>query len=501
MIQIEAGMTSTEFLNAINSNSIELIGNYIPILYTMEGTDIEINLNSMFGQSDDYIGINGSTYINRFNQIYSNQDDSLNKPTSESVSWIDDFARISFNDESAGISQHEIWEEVDGGDYTLVTTLNAGVTSYDYKTDQNANLKFRIRAKQGDLFSVFADIVNTTSPLVLKTTQIPKSDLVIYAVNFIAGKSIIFNWGDGTNNTYTSAMSSVTKTYADEGVYYVQISGDVDEISQMEIYSQLSLAGTDITKWHLPRNQNLFTHLFSNNFVGSITDWRVNVKLGGLHLEGNNLESSCVDWLFTGEYTRFYDMHLLGHYINAANCGDLVTRVPKLAHMNVQVRGGISNWIYPKNEDYKSWGITLKGNPTGDISNLFFGNYEYTSGIELENLGLNGDLSGWFLGCNYESGSSSAKLTGNNFTKCPRGNYYKMSIYDMSSNICDSSEIDAILADIDSNVTTNTPAYDCAYTFTGVNMGIPSVAGLASKSSIEGKYTAAGKTATILINS
>lgn len=32
-------------------------------------------------------------------------------------------------------------------------------------------------------------------------------------------------------------------------------------------------------------------------------------------------------------------------------------------------------------------------------------------------------------------------------------------------------------------------------------MGIPSAAGLASKASIEGKYTAAGKTATITVNS
>lgn len=501
MIQIEAGMTSTEFLNAINTNSLKLIGNCITVLESMEGSELETIFNSMFDQSENYIGISGNTYIKKLNQIYNSQDYSLDKPTSESVLWVDDLARISFSDESVGLSQHEIWEKVDDNDYTLVTTLGAGVASYDYKTDQNAKLKYRIRAKQGNLFSEFTDILSITSPLVLRSTQIPKVNLVIKTLNFSSG-SININWGDGTDNDYlATGQSDITKTYSNEGIYFVQISGDVDEMTMFECYEQSSLAGTDITKWHLPRNQPCFYHLFTNGFIGNITNWRPGINTKGLHLEGNPLDASCVDYLFNGDYTLLWDVHLLAHYVNASNCGDLASRVPLLAHFNIQAFGDITNWRYPKNMGYHSWGITLRGSPTGDVSNLFYGNYEYTSGIELENLGLNGDLSGWYLGNGYALGGGSVKLKGNNFTKCPRGDFYRANGYDMESNHCDVSEIDAILNDIDISVTANTPLYDCTYKFNGTNMGIPTAAGLASKASIEAKYTAAGKTITITVNS
>jgi len=63
-------------------------------------------------------------------------------------------------------------------------------------------------------------------------------------------------------------------------------------------------------------------------------------------------------------------------------------------------------------------------------------------------------------------------------------------------------DLDAFLAFVDAYFAGGTvPLIDASYLLSGTGMGIPSAAGLISKTSIEGKYTAQGKTATITVNS
>ena len=120
----------------------------------------------------------------------------------------------------------------------------------------------------------------------------------------------------------------------------------------------------------------------------------------------------------------------------------------------------------------------------------------------IANQKLFGDLSGWLIPEGMGSGAGSIDLRGNSFTKMPRGNYNGMGVVNYSENNCDSDEIDAFLAFLNAYfVDLVVPLADCVYTLDGEGMGIPSAAGLANRTSILGKYTAAGKTATIVVNS
>jgi hypothetical protein len=532
------GMTPTAFLAALNANFALVIANYTTVT-NLSTSDLQTLLNTNFSKSDVYLGIKGSSFASIINANYNSYDVSISKPTSHSITWINDFARHTFTDHSGGIAQHELWESRDGSAYVLAYTFAAGVTTYDYYTWQNSSLNYRIRAKNGSAYSEFTSIVNIVSPLVFKTDQSTLNTITFdYLRTFIAGKTIHVDWGDGTSVDCTSTnYTAITKTYsATQNPYFVTISGDVDYISWIQGPNNKKCYG-DLTKWRLPNSLAMF-HFYNNNFSGDISGWVLPSTIGIFHIGVNN---------FSGDLTNFYLQFKPSQYeirLNNNNfTGDLThwtfptSPSPYLfiTLNNNAFTGDISGWTFPALTiavnvehnlfacDLSAWRLNATmcfislnsiGDPDSNNGNIFTGNLTNWgfANIVAESIGFlmycqgfpfTGDLSGVSIPSGTTTGGHKIlRYDGCHLTKMPRGYFNDVTTFNFSANSCNSAEIDSLLAYVDAYFVGGVvPLCNCVYTLNGTGMGIPSAAGLASRASIIAKYVTAGFTATIYVNS
>lgn len=518
VITLTAGMNATEILEALNSNAM-LTAELYKEMSSDDASGMVEYLNEMTGTTSFRAGMRGYRILKLLNNFFESYVPELEAPTGVSLTWEQDYCKIEFEDNTGGEAQHEIWEQQiwelwgEGNvteNYVLRQTLDTGEESVNLKTWQNSTLKYRIRAVKDGKYSYFSEVSSIDSPqFVFRIDQTTLSRVTIYRLWSVGtkggdGTNTVY-WGDGTSNNYTQpSLDSVYHDYTTEGVYWLTITGD--RIYQFEFYDNSAiLHDTDITYWQPNGGMNgFYSHFYNNGFVGNISNWHPDYGLKGLHLGGNSSITGCVDWLFNGNYIILWDVHLNQLYINAENCGDLKSRVPKLAHLGIRIKGNLSNLVYPKNFSYASWLVTLYlDDAYGDISNFLKGNYEYLHILTLwadTLVNVTGDLSSWFFGVNYSS-SGSVIIRNLKITGMPRGNFYKLSFYSVQNCLCNSDEIDSVLQDIYDNVSNNAPLYNCTYYMNGTGMGTPSSVGLALIPQIIAKYTAAGKTCEIYVNS
>jgi lysophospholipase L1-like esterase len=328
-------------------------------------------------------------------------------PSAVTVSWVDDYAKIDFTDNTGSVATHEIWESKDGGAYTLVTTLDAATVTYNNRTWQNATMKFRVRAKSGSWYSDFAESDTLITPLVWKTDQSTLTNVVINILNIAAGKTVNVNWGDGSNADYSGNNSNITKGYGEgneQDPYYIQLSGDVDSIMRFEHYDQVLSYG-DISKWCLP------------------------TALSNCNIKSNMFEGDISDWVLPDVITIFY--------------------IPTNALYENKVSGDLSGWVMPN-----------------VLTRFYIANQEITKLPRGSYVGLDATIGLYAPGC-----------------------------------LLSQEEIDDFLDDVDDYFATTTPTKNMQIKINAVGNGIPSAAGLASKSAIEAKFIAAGFTATITVNS
>lgn len=498
---IVAGMTPVEYISAINANlSGVLLEAYTPVTQVMTTIELQNTLNTNLSKSDVLVGVSGVSYLSTINSNFTDYGFAGNTPTLITATAVEDFIRISFTDGSGGLAQHEILQSKDGAAFELLTTLDAGVSSYDYECTLILGYKFRVRSKRGAVYSTYTTVVNFGAFWPFRTNQTELTTISFHQIRLDDDieSSVNINWGDGSDEDYSpigNVYDEVEHDYTETGIYWIHITGDIAKIITLQFFSQ-ALNGTDVTRWKLP-NTAFFCHLYGNGFIGDFSSIQFPAAIGGIHFGGNNDITGNADTLFGIEHPNWWDCHL-----PVGGNGATWTISAKLAHIYIDdgLYGDISHWVFPKNNDYQSWAISLRGAPTGNITNLFDGTYQYLHTIELIGFGLTGDLSGWDIGADY-SVAASIELGANSFTKLPRGNFYKFGVYDCNANSCNQAEIDSVLADIETSVGVDAPEYDCAYTLNGAGMGIPSAAGLTSKTNIETAYTNAGKTATILVNS
>ena len=66
-------------------------------------------------------------------------------PSGVTLPWSTEYLNISFTDNTGGVYGHQIWESLNGGAYSLVTTLAAGVTTYAHRTWQNSTVSIKVR--------------------------------------------------------------------------------------------------------------------------------------------------------------------------------------------------------------------------------------------------------------------------------------------------------------------------------------------------------------------
>jgi len=398
-------------------------------------------------------------------------------PTALTVEWVDDYANVSFTDNSDGEAQHEIWQSLNGGAFTLQTTLNAGVTTFEDHTWQKAMLTYRVRAKQVGSYSPYTDDVNVTSLWTLKVTlteaaTISIQDIHLYHLN----KLVVINWGDtSTTNVTATSTNPVSHDYSGAGTYWIHLTGDIESINFFEFFSRSYLAGTDIGHWILPTYFQ-FGHFHDNGFVGDITDIIYPSLALGCNFGGNAHTADITNWVFPSLY---WDMHIQSTVTNG-------------------ITGDINNWVLPERIAH----FNINGYVTGDLTTIIpYVNTTY-GGILLNlvsthPIGFTGDLSGWTL---PDKPGTLIAGSGCHFTKLPRGHYSKISQCSFQNNSCDSDEINNFLAFLNDYFASTAPTTDCTYTLYGASMGSPSPAGLAAKEEIQAKFTAAGYTATILLN-
>ena len=540
MTQIIEGMTPTQFINAVNANAADVLSNYTVIDNTMNGLTLQTNLNYGFGTSYSFLGMRGSSYANIINSNFNVHDISISKPMNHSVAWMNDFARNTFTDHSGGTAQHELWESKNGGAYSLVYIFSPGNATYDYLTWQNANLNFKIRAKNGSLYSPFTSVTNITTPLVFKTNQSTPAVFTIHQLRMTTnGKSVTIYWGDGANTVYNHTnweYDVITHTYTvPQNPYYIQIFGDTDDLANIEMFG---LAGTvygNIGKWILPTKLTDF-HFYSNGFTGDVTNWVLPVNATLFDVGGNSFTGDITSWV-NNFPASINDFHVWGN-----GCTGDITNFKLsgsglwlLQLMEASLSGNITNWSIPPAMSWLDFrlcnyvvGNISNWNIPSNLSSLQFTDVVYQNPI----LGISGDLTNWnfpttvnanygfywdFWGMTGITGDLSAKLipvgvatgkikridfTNSGITKMPSGSFKDTNVYSFGGCNCNTTEVDRILSVIDVYFVGGVvPLVNCVYTLNGTGMGIPSAAGLASRTSILNKYTAAGKTATIAVNS
>jgi lysophospholipase L1-like esterase len=371
-------------------------------------------------------------------------------PSGLTVEWVDDYAKIDFTDNSGGVSQHEIWESKNGEPYLLVTTLAAGVTTYNNYTWQNANMNFKIRAISGELASEFSDAVAISTPLVFKSNQTTLNNLVI-AYLYISAGTVNIDWGDGTSNNYTGNTSNFTKVYNTQAnPYFIKLTGSLANITGLSITNQTNAYG-NISKWILPAAMQ-YIALSSNGFSGDMTNFVLPSTLKTLQLSGSYFTGNITDWVLPSNLETL----LLSH--SAAGVG---------------YTGNISNWVLP--------------------------NSLITFQISTASNTLTGDLSAMLL----PSGLTRFYVLNQDFTKLPLTSSLafdsSIGYYAKACNLTQAS-LDELLIAIDNFYFNHTPIKSSKFDFSGTGMASPSATGLSAKSGIEAKFTAAGFTASITVN-
>jgi len=175
------------------------------------------------------------------------------KPTALALSWLDDYANIDFQDQSNGECQFEIWESVNGGPYTLVTTLDQGISSYHNYTYQGAEVSVKVRAKYGVWYSDFTDEVSISTPLVIKTVLATAATIAIPSIVLTTDTVKIF-WGDGDSTFLLPGNNqAISHSYTSSGTFYVSITSNTNDITTLDIHGVSQFVG-DLTKWLLPAN-------------------------------------------------------------------------------------------------------------------------------------------------------------------------------------------------------------------------------------------------------
>jgi hypothetical protein len=455
----------------------------------------------------------------------------LGQPNQPIVLWVDDHAVINSNNGYNSEVIFESWESINGLDYFLASESLLGQNIFNSYSFQNVTVRYKIRARTYDGVSDFSEPVTLKTPLVFKYDQSILSALTIKTLNISAGKTVNIDWGDGLNNNYVGNNAMIVKNYgAVQNPYFIAISGDVDDIADIEYLTDVKAYG-DISKWLLPANIGLF-HFYGHSFTGDLTNWDISkyLFLGVFHIGNNSFTGYLSEWNFIN---NLYDLHLENNFFT----GDIsnwqfATRIGHISIANNNFTGNISKWILPTiclqggaiglqnnnlTGDLSGWipqprtqGLLLN-NITAAPTNFFTGDLTaWVMPIDLTpydafdwNLSKQnfiGDLSAWIIPDNTVN-ASTFRAASCNFTKFPRGFLRGLSVYNFSENNCDAAEIESFLHDVDTYFAGGVvPLRNCIYTLDGVSMGIANAAALAHKLSIENKYIAAGFIATITVN-
>jgi len=182
---------------------------------------------------------------------FNKQTQFVADPVNLTAVWIDDFARLSWTDNTGGTAQYEIYESKNSEGYKLINTTAPGATSFDNYTWQNANVNFKIRTKIEGNFSNYSAIANLITPLVWKSDQSILKQVIIRMNASAAGFPLIVDWGDGITETLTRYVAKTHDYTVVKNTYYIKLTGGLSSITYLDIFINPTFNG-DLSKWILP---------------------------------------------------------------------------------------------------------------------------------------------------------------------------------------------------------------------------------------------------------
>jgi len=409
------------------------------------------------------------------------------------ISWVEDYVFIQFchNYDNCII---ELWESKNDAAFTHVDTDNLGNNNFRYKTWQNANMSFKIRAIINGVAQQFSEPVNIKTPLTFMYDQAILSTMVFDYIWLDVGKTVHIDWGDGTSLNVRGVdfgYKAIQKNYPVTGQYRVTITGDTDNIRYFffELVPDSSVKMyDDLSKWVLPNSLEVIE--ISNAKVGTISNTNIegwfplppNIEILNINSIGALGNLNNVPWP-----TKMREIFINGSRYTG---NPFLNGLPTLQSGSISIManscafsGDLSTVQLPP----KLWKFYISNQTS---VNKFFGDL---SGIDIPT----GDLVvhspaviGTEIGCQK-----------NNFTKGYRGHFKWVYIYDFRENIFDAAEIEDILHYIDNYFSGGVvPMVNCTYNLSGVGMAVANAAALVYKANIEAKYITAGFVATIIVN-
>ena len=207
------------------------------------------------------------------------------------ATWIDDFARLAWADNTGGLAQYEIYESKAGGSYTLVTTTAAGSTSYDNYTYQGVSMSFKIRSLCQGVYSDYSNTVVLSTPLVFKANMSTLSQVKITSSIMITGVLSV-DWGDGVTENLTNATAKTHDYGVVKNPYYIKLSGILSNLQLIDISAIPKFYG-DLSRWALS-STNLKT-VFANG-CGFTQLPRMNIpKIEFFYFHGNICNTAEMD--------------------------------------------------------------------------------------------------------------------------------------------------------------------------------------------------------------
>ena len=358
--------------------------------------------------------------------------------------------KVDFTDNSNGTAQHEVYSNTNAAGDVLLTTLNAGIVTYNDTTcKQNASVVYKVRAKKGSIYSTYATASALATPLCWKTNQATRTNVMINFLHITAGKTVNVDWGDGTNANYTGSNSYITKTYDASAinVFNIKLSGDTNSITTFQHFNQIKSYGA-VTNWVLPSTLTNFA-VYSTGLTGVVTNWVLPSTLTYFAVYSTGLTGVVTNWVLPSTLT----------YFNINSIG---------------LTGVVTNWVLPS---------TLAAF------------YIYSTGLTGSLPQITTHATNALI---YQAQSSS--ISDSVVTVFRKA----MTVFNISNqNVAFSTvNIDKVLKALADWYQVNAPTANCTFTMNGVNMGIPTGgANNVDLLRLAQYYANASKTATIIISS
>lgn len=148
---------------------------------------------------------------------------------------------LAWTDNSTDEDGFKIERSLDGVNFTEITSVGAGVTTYA-STGLSASTQYyyRVRAYRGSVNSAYSNTANATTTAVVteriitidtRNTESGSSASNQFNLAFqsgFGGTNFTVDWGDSTTDTVSSSvLTGILHTYATAGVYDIKITGSI----------------------------------------------------------------------------------------------------------------------------------------------------------------------------------------------------------------------------------------------------------------------------------